>query len=66
MVELVLGLVLKILGVFIDKAEERAAWEKAIRSRLKDLDATSNDDSNLRTEYDKLQEKLKNGKKSDT
>ena len=59
MTELIATILLKIVGIFISKAEEKAAWEKQIRSRLRELDASGGDSARLHTEYDALQNKLK-------
>jgi hypothetical protein len=59
MTELIVTLIMRIFGLFIDKAAEKAAWEKAIRARLKELDSSGGDSARIRTEYDELQKKLK-------
>lgn len=56
-------LALKLLGIFLGQAAEKQAWEKAIAQRMRELDASSDEDSKLRTEYDTLVAKLKAQKK---
>jgi hypothetical protein len=57
--ELIANIVLRAIGLFVTKAEERAAWEKAIKSRLKELDASSGEASTLRDSYDDAMKRLK-------
>jgi hypothetical protein len=59
MTELIVTMIMRIFGIFIDKAAEKAAWEKAIRARLKELDSSGGDSARIHTEYDDLQNKLK-------
>lgn len=55
---LIAQLALSIVKMFVSKAEERAAWEKAIKERLRELDGSAGDSAKLHAEYETLQKKL--------
>ena len=57
--ELILGFAMKLISVFIQKGEEKAMWEKAIRARLNELDKHSGDVGQLHKEYDRMTTELK-------
>lgn len=59
MYELIAKIVMQFIGIFISKAEEKAAWDKAIKARLRELDATSNEAPKLRDNYDAAMQRLK-------
>lgn len=63
LMELFGNIALRIIGIFISKAEEKAAWEKAIRQRLREIDASAQDSAKLHMEYDRLQTELKQPRK---
>jgi DNA repair ATPase RecN len=51
-------LALALIKMFVSKAEERAAWEQAIKERLRELDGSADESAKLHAEYDELQKKL--------
>ena len=60
--ELLARLALSIVNMLVSKAEERKAWEAAIKQRLRELDGNADDSASLRAQYEEMQKQLKEKK----